>query len=244
MSNYTTGELAKLCGVTVRTVQYYDTRGILAPSALTEGGRRLYSEEDAQRMKTICFLRELELPINTIAQLLKEEHPENVIDLLLEEQQKELTAEVRQRQKQLERLEELRRGVRTVELFSVETIGDIARVMESKKKLRHIRGVMLGVGIPLEILEWVGLAYAIKTGNWWLLAVAMVLVLIGTACLVRYYYRNVRYICPSCHAVFRPAFGNFLFSNHTPNTRRLTCPACGHKGFCVETVKEDSDETA
>ena len=28
MSKYTTGELAKLCGVTVRTVQYYDTRGI------------------------------------------------------------------------------------------------------------------------------------------------------------------------------------------------------------------------
>ena len=41
MSKYTTGEVAKLCGVTVRTVQYYDTRGILAPSELSEGGRRL-----------------------------------------------------------------------------------------------------------------------------------------------------------------------------------------------------------
>ena len=40
MSQYTTGELAKLCGVTVRTVQYYDTRGILIPAALSEGGRR------------------------------------------------------------------------------------------------------------------------------------------------------------------------------------------------------------
>jgi DNA-binding transcriptional MerR regulator len=28
---YTTGEMAKLCGVTVRTVQYYDTRGISPP---------------------------------------------------------------------------------------------------------------------------------------------------------------------------------------------------------------------
>ena len=67
MSQYTTGELAKLCGVTVRTVQYYDARNILMPSALTEGGRRLYSEEDLKRMKVICFLRELELPSNTIA---------------------------------------------------------------------------------------------------------------------------------------------------------------------------------
>ena len=41
MSKYTTGEIAKLCGVSVRTVQYYDTRNILTPSELTEGGRRL-----------------------------------------------------------------------------------------------------------------------------------------------------------------------------------------------------------
>jgi hypothetical protein len=40
---YTTGEIAKLCGVSVRTVQYSDTRGILIPSSLTEGGRRLYT---------------------------------------------------------------------------------------------------------------------------------------------------------------------------------------------------------
>ena len=61
MSLYTTGEIAKLCGVTVRTIQYYDARGILTPSELSEGGRRLYSEDDLRRMKVICFLRELDL---------------------------------------------------------------------------------------------------------------------------------------------------------------------------------------
>ena len=40
MSKYTTGEIAKLCGVSVRTVQYYDTRNILTPSELTEGRGR------------------------------------------------------------------------------------------------------------------------------------------------------------------------------------------------------------
>ena len=59
MSKYTTGDLAKLCSVTVRTVQYYDARGILIPSELSEGGRRLYSEDDLKRMKIICFLRSL-----------------------------------------------------------------------------------------------------------------------------------------------------------------------------------------
>ena len=40
MSKYTTGEIAKLCNVTVRTVQYYDTKGILVPSELTDAARR------------------------------------------------------------------------------------------------------------------------------------------------------------------------------------------------------------
>ena len=45
MSKYTTGEIARLCEVSVRTVQYYDTRGILIPSELSEGGRRIYNAE-------------------------------------------------------------------------------------------------------------------------------------------------------------------------------------------------------
>ena len=86
MSKYTTGEIAKLCGVSVRTVQYYDSRNILVPSELSEGGRRLYSEDDLKRMRIICFLREVGLPINSISELLAEEHPENIISILLDQQ--------------------------------------------------------------------------------------------------------------------------------------------------------------
>ena len=87
MSKYTTGEIAKLCGVSVRTVQYYDTRNILTPSELTEGGRRLYSEEDLKRMKIICFLRDAVISINSIGELLSEHDPGSVISVLLEQQE-------------------------------------------------------------------------------------------------------------------------------------------------------------
>ena len=83
MSKYTTGEIAKLCGVSVRTVQYYDTRGILTPSELTEGGRRLYSEDDLKRLKIICFLRDADISINSIGELLSEEQPGSVIPFCL-----------------------------------------------------------------------------------------------------------------------------------------------------------------
>ena len=91
---YTTGEIAKLCGVSVRTVQYYDDRKILVPTELSEGGRRLYTESDLKRMHIICFLREAGLPIGSISALFAEEKPESIISVLLDQQEAVLREEL------------------------------------------------------------------------------------------------------------------------------------------------------
>ena len=141
MSLYTTGEVAKFCNVSVRTVQYYDTRNILKPSSLSEGGRRLYSEEDVRRMKIICFLREVGISINSIEELLTEEEPGKVISVLIEQQEMLLSKELEERKNKLELLTQMKKELKNVENFSVESISDIAYAMENKKKLRrlHIR---------------------------------------------------------------------------------------------------------
>ena len=240
MSKYTTGEAAKLCGVTVRTVQYYDTRGILVPSELSEGGRRLYSEEDLKRLRVICFLRELDLSINTIDQLLREEHPEKVIDLLLQQQETLLTEEISLRREKLDKLSGLRRGLKNVSSFCVENICDIASIMENKKRLRKIRWTIAGIAVLAELIELGSILLAIKLKHWWPVAVGLPIFVGLCAWLVWYYYDRISYQCPQCNRVFRPKFKQFMFTNHTPTTRKLTCTACGHKGFCVETaVKPD-----
>ena len=38
----TVGEVAKKMNTTVRTLQHYDREGLLSPSSVSEGGRRLY----------------------------------------------------------------------------------------------------------------------------------------------------------------------------------------------------------
>ena len=238
MSTYTTGELAKLCGVTVRTVQYYDTRGILVPSQLSEGGRRLYSEDDLKCMRVICFLRELDMSINTIDQLLQEEHPEKVIDLLLQQQKEILTEEISQRQEKLDKLEQLRRGLKSVSDFSVESICDIVGIMENKKKLKKIRWTMAIVAVIAEALELGSILLGLHLNHWWPVAVGMPLFLGLCAYLVWYYYDRISYQCPECSQVFKPKFKQFMFSNHTPTTRKLTCTACGHKGFCLEVADQ------
>ena len=241
MSKYTTGELAKLCGVTVRTVQYYDTRGILTPSGLTEGGRRLYSEDDVKRMRVICFLRELDLPIDAISQILKEEHPEKVISLLIEQQEQALSEELAEKQEKLEKLRELKNGLKNRAAFSLESIGDIAVVMEGKKKLKNMRLTMLLTGLPVAALQWFSIVFWIVKGVWWPFSVWVAVAAVWGVLISRYYFSHVKYICPECHEVFRPALKEAFFANHTPTARKLTCTACGRKGFCVEVWGGDGE---
>lgn len=239
MSQYTTGEVAKHCGITVRTVQYYDSRGILPPSQLSEGGRRLYSEEDLQKMKMICFLRELGMSISTISQLLQEEHPEKVVDLLLCRQEKELREEIAQRQEKLDKLTQLQKIVKNAEDFRVERIGDMATEMTGKKKLRKVRWNIALMAIAAELLEVGTILLWVLKDIWWPFAFIGAPALILFCVFISiYYFRNVAYICPECRQVFSPKFKEAFFANHTPTTRKLTCPHCGHKGFCVETYKE------
>ena len=232
---YTTGEIAKLCGVSVRTVQYYDTRGILIPSSLTEGGRRLYTEEDVGRMRVICFLRDLGLSLGSIGDLLSEDHPERVIDLLLAEQEREIRAELNEGKERLEKITYLRREVAGVERFSLESIRDIATIMQNKKKMFKARAVIITLGILAELIEISTIVLWIARGIWWPFAVGMPLVVVLCTWLMVYYYKKIAYICPACHMVFRPGVKDFMFSSHTPTTRKLTCSACGHRGYCVET---------
>ena len=234
MSKYTTGELAKLCGVTVRTVQYYDTRGILIPSELTEGGRRLYSEADLKRMKIICFLRGLGLPLEAILKILKEEHPEKVISLLIEQQERELSEEISGKEEQLEKLQDLKNELKGKTDFSLETIGDIAVLMEGKKHLKRMRWMMILTGLPVTALQWFSIILWIAKGIWWPFLIWALVASVWGTLVSRYYFNHVKYICPECHQVFRPTLKEAFWANHTPATRKLTCTCCGHKGFCVE----------
>lgn len=239
MSKYTTGEMAKLCGVTVRTVQYYDTRGILVPSELSEGGRRLYTEDDLRMMKMICFLREVGLSIDSISKLLTEEDPGSVISILLDQQEQVLKDEMAASKTKMAKLEGLKKELKVKDIFSVESIGDVAYTMENRDKLKSLYRRLLITAIPVGIMQWGSIIYGFITWTWWPFLVYLVIGIPYAIWASKYYFKRVAYICPQCHTVFKPGFKEAFFARHTPKTRKLTCTECGHKGFCVEVYAED-----
>ena len=60
------GELAKACGVTVRALHHYDEIGLLSAGRRTASGHRRYTEEDVRRLYRIRSLQMLGLPLAEI----------------------------------------------------------------------------------------------------------------------------------------------------------------------------------
>ena len=240
MSKYTTGELAKLCGVTVRTIQFYDSKGILTPSELSEGGRRLYTDGDRRKLDIICFLKSLGLNINTISEILRESNSADVLLLLLQQQKKMLEEERNEKKLQVEKINELEKALMHSEtdVVSMEDISDMAQTMEQKKDMRKLRATMLTIGVIMDIIEIATIVLWIRTGIWWPFALGMPVVIALGIILFRHYYFSVKYVCPECRAVFRPSIKDFFFSRHTPRTRKLSCIKCGTKSYCIEVFEK------
>lgn len=66
----TVNEVSKLTGVSIRTLQYYDTIGLLKPSGYTASGYRLYDDTALERLQQILLFKELEFPLKEIKRIL------------------------------------------------------------------------------------------------------------------------------------------------------------------------------
>lgn len=67
---YRIGEIAKLAEVTPDTLRYYEKQKMMDHGLRTEGGFRLYTEDDLQRLKFIRHARQLDFSLESIRELL------------------------------------------------------------------------------------------------------------------------------------------------------------------------------
>ncbi|GAA2208227.1 MerR family transcriptional regulator [Nonomuraea monospora] len=79
--SFSVGQVARLAGITVRTLHHYDEIGLLTPGERTSGGYRRYTDDDLARLQQILLYRELGFPLDEIAVILDEPHTDELTHL-------------------------------------------------------------------------------------------------------------------------------------------------------------------
>ncbi|MBC2172373.1 MerR family transcriptional regulator [Listeria booriae] len=69
---YTVQKLAKLAGVSTRTLRYYDEIGILKPARINSSGYRIYGQNEVDRLQQILFYREMNVGLDKIKVILEQ----------------------------------------------------------------------------------------------------------------------------------------------------------------------------
>ncbi|MEU8181092.1 MerR family transcriptional regulator [Micromonospora sp. NPDC049047] len=98
-----TGELARLAGVNIQTLRYYERRGLLTPPARSHGGHRLYPRDAVDRVRKIKLAQRLGFKLDEIPMLI--DVPRRTLPRGLTEQFEGKLAEIDQR---IHHLQEIR----------------------------------------------------------------------------------------------------------------------------------------
>lgn len=112
MARYTVKQLARLSGVSVRTLHHYDEIGLLKPAFIGENRYRYYGRGELLHLQDILFHRELGVPLQEIAGLLAHDGRDRVQIL------------VEHREKLAQRVERSRQLLQTIDRTIAELSGD------------------------------------------------------------------------------------------------------------------------
>ena len=125
-------EVSKLTGVSIRTLQYYDTIGLLKPIEYTESGYRLYDDTSLERLQQILLFKELEFPLKEIKKII--DAPNFDRNKALEQQIELLTM----KKEHLENLISFARGIKGIGVKYMDfKVFDTRKIDEYSKRAKE-----------------------------------------------------------------------------------------------------------
>ncbi len=113
------GEMAKTYGVTLRTLRFYEDKGLISPKR--DGSTRLYTRRDKARLKLIMLGRKVGFSLRDVKQIMDLYDPNGA-------NTKQLRLTLEKSEKQLARLQKQRAAID-------EAIGDLSETMATVRKL-------------------------------------------------------------------------------------------------------------
>lgn len=132
---YTTGEIANMAGVTIRTIRYYDTKDILKPSYHNEAGHRLYTEEDFLKLKKILALKYIGLSLDEVVNI--EKYKYRKVDMVnsLKLQKNIMRNKINHMKIVLDAIETAESSIEDDETLDWKKTIDIIDILKSEKEL-------------------------------------------------------------------------------------------------------------
>lgn len=128
----TVNDVSKLTGVSIRTLQYYDTIGLLKPNGHTEAGYRLYDDTALERLQQILLFKELEFSLKEIKSMINA--PDFDRDKAMEQQIELLTM----KKEHLENLIDFARKIKTTGVKNMDfTVFDTKKIDEYAKRAKE-----------------------------------------------------------------------------------------------------------
>lgn len=120
MSIFTVKKLAKLAGVSVRTLHHYDQIGLLQPSIRTEKNYRKYERKELLRLQQILFYRELDFPLKEISEIL--DAPDFDMETALNNQKAALEARKRRLETLIQTIDKTLLNLKTSQMMTTDEL--------------------------------------------------------------------------------------------------------------------------
>ncbi|MCL2407661.1 MAG: MerR family transcriptional regulator [Defluviitaleaceae bacterium] len=131
----TVGGLAKKMGITVRAIQYYDKEGILSPSRVSEGGRRLYTDKDMVKLHQILSLKHLGFSLDEIKRrFISLDTPDDMVNAL-SEQEANIQNEIDVLMESLKAIRALKMEVAQIQSVDFKKYADIIANLKMKNEM-------------------------------------------------------------------------------------------------------------
>lgn len=130
----TVGELAKLMGVTVRTLQYYDKEGLLSPSSKSGGGRRLYTKKDMVKLHQILSFKYLGFSLEDIKEKLISLDNTNDVIKMLNSHEQALESQIKKLKEAVSAVQSLKNEVLLINEVDFNKYADIITLIRQKNE--------------------------------------------------------------------------------------------------------------
>jgi len=130
----TVKEIAKLTGISARTLHYYDEIGLLKPTQKSEAGYRLYDEKALETLQQILFFREFDIPLKDIKTVIQ--NPSFDRNQILQMQRKMLVAKKERIERLIASIDDILKGKSNMgfEIFNKSEIEEMCSAMIENMK--------------------------------------------------------------------------------------------------------------